>query len=419
MRRDLDITRQYIYLDNAATTPVPRPVIEAMNEYFQEYCANIERGAYSIAARASEACDKAREKVANLLLHCDPEEFIFTRNMTQGASFVAYALEHPFLNRWNTGFTFAPPLVHWTPQSKIVTTLIEHHSNFMPWLRLARHVGAHFVTIKPTRDGRLLPEAFAEVVDENTVLVAFQQASNAMGTRHDTTAIIRTIREANPHCLIFVDGAQGAGHMPVDVKEMGCDFYAFSGHKGPLGPPGTGGLYVRSELLSRMAPEEIGGGTIAAVTAEDYMLRTDHRARRWDAGTPNIVGLIGLGRAVEYLHQIGVHRVEQHERELTRQLLEGLQEIPSVEVYGPTDDLEAKAGAVCFNIRGWHSQDVSLTLDARWRILTRAGHHCCQPMMRFLGLWKTYGGNVRASFHYFNLSDEVEQLLQAVKTLAG
>jgi cysteine desulfurase/selenocysteine lyase len=168
-----------------------------------------------------------------------------------------------------------------------------------------------------------------------------------------------------------------------------------------------------------MEPEEIGGGTIAAVTAEDYMLRSDHRSWRWDAGTPNIIGLIGLGAGVQYLERIGIHRVEQHERELTRHLLEGLLENPKVEIYGPTENLDVKAGAVGFNLQGWRCHDVSLALDSKWRILTRGGHHCCQPMMRFLGIWDTYSGNVRASFHFYNTAKEVDALIEALKTLSG
>ncbi|MFX1319295.1 MAG: aminotransferase class V-fold PLP-dependent enzyme [Promethearchaeota archaeon] len=419
MRRDLPITQQYIYFDNAATTPVPNPVIDAMIEYFEEYCANVERGAYSIAAKASDMCDAAREEIATNLLHCDAEEFIFTRNQTEAANHVAYALEHPFLNRWSTGFKFSPPLVKWTPESTILTTLIEHHSNFMPWMRLAKHVNAQFHTITPTMEGRLTPDMFTEAVDENTKLVAFQHASNAMGTKHDVHAIIRAIKSANPSCLVFIDGAQGAGHLPVNVKALGCDFYSFSGHKGPLGPPGTGGLYARDELLRRMAPAEVGGGVIASVTADDYMLRSDHRARRWDAGTPNIIGLIALGAAVKYLNRFGIERIAEHEHKLTEHLLEGIRDIPNVIVYGPKEDMTWKVGAVCFNIKGWVSHDVSLALDSQWKILTRAGHHCCQPLMRLLDILDQYGGNVRSSFHYYNLIEEVDTLIEAVKTLAG
>ena len=418
MRRDLPITQQYIYFDNAATTPVPSPVIDATIEYFEEYCANVERGAYSIAAKASDVCDAAREEIATNLLHCDAEEFIFTRNQTQAANHVAYALEHQFLNRWSTGFKFAPPLVKWTAESKILTTLLEHHSNFLPWMRLAKHVNAQFQTIRPTVEGRLTPDMFAEAVDEHTKLVAFQHASNAMGTKHDVPAIIQTIKSANPSCLVFIDGAQGAGHLPLNVKALGCDFYSFSGHKGPLGPPGTGGLYARDELIRRMAPTEVGGGVIATVTADDYMLRSDHRARRWDAGTPNIIGLIALGAAVKYLNRIGVERVAAHEQKLTKHLLEGIRDIPNVIVYGPKEDMTWKVGAVCFNINGWISHDVSLALDSQWKILTRAGHHCCQPFMRLLDVLDQYNGNVRSSFHYYNLIEEVDTLIEAVKTLA-
>jgi len=418
MRRDLPITQQYIYFDNAATTPVPSPVIDATIEYFEEYCANVERGAYSIAAKASDVCDAAREEIATNLLHCDAEEFIFTRNQTQAANHVAYALEHQFLNRWSTGFKFAPPLVKWTAKSKILTTLLEHHSNFLPWMRLAKHVSAQFQTIRPTVEGRLTPDMFAKAVDEHTKVVAFQHASNAMGTKHDVPAIIQTIKSANPSCLVFIDGAQGAGHLPLNVKALGCDFYSFSGHKGPLGPPGTGGLYARDELIRHMAPTEVGGGIIASVTADDYMLRSDHRARRWDAGTPNIIGLIALGAAVKYLNRIGVERVAAHEQKLTKHLLEGIRDIPNVIVYGPKEDMTWKVGAVCFNINGWISHDVSLALDSQWKILTRAGHHCCQPFMRLLDVLDQYNGNVRSSFHYYNLIDEVDTLIEAVKTLA-
>jgi cysteine desulfurase/selenocysteine lyase len=419
MRRDLPITQQYIYLDNGATTPVPSPIVDAMIEYFEEYCANIERGAYSIAARALNVCNEAREQIATKLLHCDVEEFIFTRNQTQAANFVAYALEHPFLNRWSTGFKLAPPLVKWTPKTKIVSTLIEHHSNFMPWMRLAKHVGAQFHNITPTNEGRLLPEMFSEIVDEHTELVAFQHISNAMGTKHDVAGIIRAIKSANPRCLVFIDGAQGAGHIPLNVKTMGCDFYSFSGHKGPLGPPGTGGLYVREEILRRMAPEEIGGGTVTVVTEDDYMLRSDNRARRWDAGTPNIIGLIGLGAAVKYLRRIGIRRIAEHEHKLTKHLLEGLQDIPNLIVYGPKEDMTWKVGSVCFNLKGWSSHDLSMALDSQWKILTRAGHHCCQPLMRLLNVLETYHGSVRASFHFFNIIEEVDTLIEALKTLAG
>jgi cysteine desulfurase/selenocysteine lyase len=207
--------------------------------------------------------------------------------------------------------------------------------------------------------------------------------------------------------------------MSLDVKALGCDFYSFSGHKGPLGPPGTGGLFVREELLRRMAPSEVGGGMISSVTADDYMLRGDHRARRWDAGTPNIIGLIALGASVKYLNRIGVERVAEHEHKLTKHLLDGIRDIPNLIVYGPKDDMTWKVGAVCFNVKGWGSYDVSLALDSQWKILTRAGHHCCQPLMRILDVLNQYNGNVRASFHYFNLVEEVDTLLEALKTLAG
>jgi len=420
VRAHMPFVNEYHYLDNGATTPVPKPVQDAMSEYFNQYGANVERGAYSLAHVASEHWDEARKKAARLLLGCGPDEFVFTSGMTEGANIVAYALEHIPLDTFGGGFGYGDPVVEWKEGDRIVSTLLEHHANILPWMRLAEHVGASFDTATPTPDARLIPDIFEGMVDGSTRLVAFQHVSNAVGTIHDVKAITKYVKARNPDCLVFIDGSQGPGHVPVDVYDIGCDFYAFSGHKGPLGPPGTGGLFVRKELLANMEPMNIGGGIIANVSNIDYKLRSDMPSKKFDAGTPNIHGLIGLGRAAEYvMEEIGIENVDRRERVLARRLIEAVKLIPDVELYGPVEDLTHRGGVVTFNIKGWRSYDVSAALDENWKILTRAGHHCCLPAARWLGILDEYAGNVRASFGYFNQESEADLAAEAIKTLAG
>ncbi|MHA1276376.1 MAG: aminotransferase class V-fold PLP-dependent enzyme [Candidatus Helarchaeota archaeon] len=417
VREHIPIMQKYIYLDNAATTPVPIPILEAVKEYIYEYPANIERGAYSIAAIASEKVDEARENIAKLLLNCSPHEFIFTRNETQGGNFVAHALLNPLLERRNGVFTESECPIKWEPGDEIVTTIIEHHSNMLPWMRLARQVKAEYKLVEPNRDGILRPDDFTRVLSEQTKLVAFQHASNVMGTIHPIATIIKQIREINPHTLIFIDGSQAPGHMKVNVKALGCDFYTFSGHKGPLSMPGTGGLYIKEGLIERLDPEEIGGGIIADVAKYDYKLRSDSYGKRWDAGTPNIVGYLALGRAAIYVaKEIGLKNIERQEAKLMKLLLEEVAELKNFEFYGP-QSLSHRGGVFTFNIKGWNSHELSLALDEKWKILTRGGHHCAIPTMRWLGIHEEYGGNTRASFHYFNLESDVEKLIEALKVL--
>lgn len=417
VRADIPIMQNYIYVDNAATTPVPIPVLDAIKEYVYDYPANIERGAYSIAAIASEKVEQAREDISKLLLNCRPEEFILTRNETEGGNFIAHALLYPLLDRGMEGFYEAEPPIKWTPGDEILCTVIEHHSNLLPWIRLARQVKAKLRIVYPEKDGVLRPEDFIPLINEKTKLVTFQHASNVMGTVHPVKEIIEQIKAINPEPLIFIDGSQGPGHMPVNVKALNCDFYSFSGHKGPLGIPGTGGLYIRKGLIENLDPAEIGGGTIADVTVSDYKLRSDSFGKRWDAGTPNIIGYLALGRAANYVaKEIGLKNIEKQELKLTELLMEEAQKIQNLEFYGPSN-IENKSGIFSFNIKGWNSQELSLALDENWKILVRGGHHCAIPTMRWLGIHETYGGSARISFHYFNLESDVETIIEALKVL--
>ncbi|MFC1624209.1 aminotransferase class V-fold PLP-dependent enzyme [Candidatus Omnitrophota bacterium] len=417
VRRQFPLLKEYIYFDSSATSLTPKIALDSMNAYYLEYCANVERGAYRLAQRATREYDLAREKITKYLVNCEPQELIFTRNFTEGANIVAFALEHPLLDRMEKGFGYSPPLIAKGKSANIVATALEHHSNLMPWMRLSKALGLEFRTVSPTEEGLLTSESFMSKVDKNTIFVAFQHVSNSIGTVHPVKQIVNTIKEINPGALIFIDGAQAVGHIPVDFSSLGCDFYGFSGHKGPLGPKGTGGLVVRKGLIECFHPFHLGGGTILDVTLEDYKLKNDHR--RFDGGTPYIPGLIGLGAAAEFLgEKIGIDRIREHELSLLERLLRGLQSIDNIEICGPKG-LENRCGIISFNLKGWLSHDISLTLDEKWNILTRAGHHCCIPAMRFLNILDSYGGNVRISLHLYNTEEEVDTALLALRELAG
>jgi cysteine desulfurase/selenocysteine lyase len=418
VREHIPLTKKCIYVDNGTTTPVPIPVIEAMEKYFLEYCTNVGRGGYKLAEKATRNFDLARKNTAELLLNCKMEELIFTRNLTHASNIIAYALEHPSLDRVQGVFEYGKPLVEWEKDDKIITTVMEHHANLMPWIRLTKNLGIELNFIEPTQDGILLPESFYEVVDDSTKFVAFQHVSNSMGTIHQVKEIIKVVKKKNPSALVYIDGSQGPGHLPVDVYDLGCDFYGFSGHKGPLGPPGTGGLFVKKDLLPNIAVMELGGGIVSDVTLNDWELQSDVLSKRFDAGTPNIVGLIGLGRAAKYVtYEIGLKAIKKREHLLTKRLLEGIQDINNIHLYVPEDSAYI-GGTVTFNLNGWTCTELSSLLAKNWNILTRAGHHCTIPLMRFLNVLDEYGGHIRVTFHYFNTEEEVDKIIEAIKTLA-
>ena len=418
VREHIPLLNNCIYVDNGSTTPVPIPIMEAMNKYLLEYCTNVGRGGYNLAVKATKNFDLARKNAAELLLNCKMEELIFTRNLTHASNIVAYALEHPPLDRNNGVFEYGKPIVKWEKTDKIITTVMEHHANFMPWMRLAKNLGIKLEIIEPTKDGILLPETFSEAVDENTKFVAFQHVSNSMGTVHPVKEIIKAIKEKNPTALVYIDGSQGPGHLPVDVYDLGCDFYGFSGHKGPLGPPGTGGLFVKKDIIMKMAVMELGGGIVSDVTINDWELQSDVPSKRFDAGTPNIVGFIGLGRAAKYVAQeIGLQAIKEREHLLTKQLLDGIRDIKNIHIYVPEDPAYI-GGTVTFNLNGWKCTELSSALANDWNILTRAGHHCTIPLMRFLNVLDEYGGHIRVTFHYYNTEEEVDTIIEAIRALA-
>jgi len=424
VRRDIPMLSKYIYLDSAATSLTPNPILEEMMKYYLAYNTNIERAGYAIAEYATNVHHKAHSKVAELLLNCSSQELILTRNTTEGMNMVA---NHFMANETLKG-------------KNIIISDIEHHSNMLPWIRLVNRNNMELKILETSND-RINPDQLEAMIDKNTILVALQHGSNVTGIEQDVCSLSEVCRHKG--VLIAIDGAQIAGHQKVDVKKIGCDFYSFSGHKGVMGPTGTGGLYVRKELLEERAvdckeflqkqgtlgihkfnspheyvktlfePMLIGGGCIADVNYDNYVLT--EAPSRYRAGTPNIAGEIGLGRAAVYVaEQIGFDSIVKREKKLTEKILDGLLNIDAVQVYGP-DHVTYKSGVVSFNIRGKSSYECAMILD-RHKICVRSGPHCVMPWHKKQNLMENIG-SVRASIHYYNTEEEISEFLDAVKDI--
>jgi cysteine desulfurase / selenocysteine lyase len=382
VREDFPVLKEVVYLDSTATTQTPIPAVEAMVEYFYKYAGNHGRGAHRLAREATNRYEDARETVARFL-NAEPSKTVFTKNTTEGINLIANS--YP----WEAG-------------DHIITTLLEHHSNLLPWLRLQKK-GVNVTVVSPDHEGRIDISSIEKAFTEKTKLVAITQVSNVFGSVQDVKNITKLAHRNG--IKVLVDGAQSAGHMPVSVKDLNCDFFATAGHKGLLGPQGTGVLYIKEpELLDSAS---VGGGTVSDVEGYNYVLEPSPAC--FEAGTPNIPGVIGLGRAVEYVEKIGVSEIESHEIKLSREAAKRLSELEHVEVYGPED----RAGVVPFNVKGLHSHDVALILDQTRKICVRSGHHCAIPVIHFLKVDST----VRASFALYNTEEEVDTLVNAVAGL--
>jgi cysteine desulfurase/selenocysteine lyase len=386
-----------IYLDSAATAQKPRAVVDAIVRYHERYAANVHRGVYRIAEEATGALEAAREKVRGLLGAPSAQEVIFTSGTTAATNLVAYA--------WGMKGGLAPG-------DEIVVTAMEHHANLIPWYFLRQQRGAVIRFVGLTPDGALDLDELDRLLGPRTKLVAVTHCSNVLGTLNPVAEIARRAHAVGALC--FVDGAQAAPHLPVDVAALGCDFYAFSGHK-LLGPTGIGALYGRRAVLEELEPF-LGGGEMIREVREDGA-RWAELPWRLEAGTPNIAGAIGLGAAVDYLQGIGLAAVRAHEVELTAYALARLAEVPELRIFGPAS-AEARGGLVSFALGAVHPHDVASILDAEADICVRAGHHCCQPLMARLGVAAT----VRASFHVYTLRAEIDRLitgLHAVRARLG
>ena len=392
IRRDFPILKTgIIYLDSAASSLTPEPVLDKMLEFYHQYRANVDRGVHQLSQRASEEYEKARFNVSGFINARSDKEIIMTKNTTEGINTIASGL------KWRKG-------------DEIVTTNIEHHSNYVTWLRVKERYGVDIKVVKPNKEGMFDLADFERAVDDRTKLVAVTQASNVLGVILPVDEITGI---AHKHgARILVDGAQSVPHMKVDVRSIGCDFLAFSGHK-MCGPMGIGILYIREELLDEVEPLSIGGGTVEDVGFDYYRLAKG--PKRFEAGTSPIAEAIGLGAAVDYLRGIGMDNIREHDVKLMEKMYEEIMRVQKVSVYGP--EPKYRVGILSFNVEGLSPHDVALFLDTVARIMVRSGAHCAYPLMKDVICQPS--GTVRASTYLYNTSEEVDKLVKTVSELSA
>lgn len=396
-RADFPILRRVVngkplvYLDSAASSQKPRQVIEAISAYYEHSHANVHRSIHTLGEEATARLESARDSVREFIGACHREEIVFTRGTTDAINLVAQAV----------GRTFKPG-------DEVLVTEMEHHSNLIPWQMLCRDRGLTLKAVPLVGEGFLDMEAFERLLTEKTRLVAVAHASNVLGTINPVAEVVKQARARG--ALTLLDGAQAVPHLSVNVADLGCDFYAFSGHK-MLGPTGIGVLYGRRQVLEPLEPAWGGGEMIKEVWID--RAQWNDLPWRFEPGTPPIAEAVGLAAAVEYLGKLGMERVAAHERELTRLTLDRLGALDGVTIYGPRNP-EIKGAVVAFNVAGLHPHDAAALLDEDG-IAVRAGHHCAMPLMRWLGIV----GTLRASFSVYNTPDEVEFLADRVATLGS
>jgi cysteine desulfurase / selenocysteine lyase len=374
-----------VYLDSASTSQKPQAVIDAIDEFYGEYNANVHRGIYTIGERSTAAYERARANTARFINAPDSHEIVFTRNATEAINLVAYSWGRKHIGRGDA----------------IVLTEMEHHANLVPWQLLVQEKDGDLEFIPITDDGILRLDVFEVLLRLKPKLVAFTHVSNTLGTINPVAEMVAMAHEAG--ALVLVDGAQAVPHVPVDVQALGADFYVFSGHK-MLAPTGSGALWARKELLDAMPPFMAGGEMIREV----HLRRSEWNEVPWkfEAGTPDIAAAIGLGAAAEYLMALGMDRVREHEKQLLTYALVALQrEIPSIQLYGPMD-AGIRGGVIPFNLPGVHPHDVAQVLD-RSGIAVRAGHHCTMPLHERLDLAAT----ARASFNVYTTPEDIDALV--------
>ncbi|MBC1693936.1 cysteine desulfurase [Listeria welshimeri] len=394
IRADFPILDQEInekplaYLDNAATSQKPKQVIEALTHYYEFDNANVHRGVHTLAARATDAYESARVKVAKFIHAREVAEIIFTRGTTSAINLVVDSYAEANIEAGD----------------EIVISYLEHHSNLIPWQQLAKRKGAVLKYIELEEDGTISVEQAKKTIGEKTKIVALAHVSNVLGT-------ITPIREiaAIAHkfgAVILVDGAQAVPHMEVNVVDLDADFYAFSGHK-MMAPTGIGALYGKRELLDAMEPTEFGGEMIDFVELYDSTWK--ELPWKFEAGTPIIGGAIALGAAIDYLAEVGLANIHAHEQELASYAIEEMSKIDGITIYGPKD-ASKRCGLVTFNLEGAHPHDIATILDEDG-IAIRAGHHCAQPLMKWLDVSST----ARASFYIYNTKEEIDALIDGLK----
>lgn len=388
LRRDFPVLQRtlhgkpLVYLDSAATSQKPLAVLDAMERYYHTSNANVHRGVHTLGNEATDAFEAGRVRVAEFI-DAEPSGLVFVRNATEGLNLVASSYARELLQ----------------PGDRIVLTAMEHHSNLVPWQLAAERAGLELAYIDVADDGLLKQEDVDRLLQPPTKLVAISHQSNVLGTINDIAGITRRAHEIG--AVVCVDAAQSVPHMPVSVRELDVDFLAFSGHK-MCGPMGIGGLWARPELLERMPPFLGGGSMISRVTLQRTTWNTV--PHKFEAGTPDVASVVGLVAACDYLDAVGRPAIHQHELSLTRHMLDVLEEVGEVTVYGPTADID-RGGAVSFNLADVHAHDVGTILD-REGVAVRAGHHCAQPLMRRFDV----AAMARASVYLYNTHAEIDAL---------
>lgn len=375
-----------IYLDNAATTQKPQAVLDVLNHYYLHDNANVHRGVHTLAERATAEFEAARKKVQQFIHANSNKEIIFTKGTTDSLNIVAQSYGE-FIQ----------------PGDEIVISKMEHHANLIPWQQLAKRKQAVLRYIPLTADGHLDVQAAKTIINEKTAIVALAQVSNVLGTVNPVKEMAQLAHQHQ--AIMVVDGAQAVAHMPVDVQDLDCDFYCFSGHK-MCGPTGIGVLYGKQALLEKMEPVAFGGEMIDFVDL--YESTWTDLPWKFEPGTPNIAGAIGLGAAIDYLENIGMQTIHEYEQAIVADLLPKLQQIEGLTIYGPQNPAEHTA-VIAFNLDHLHPHDVASALDMQG-IAVRAGHHCAQPLIKELGCFAT----ARASFYFYNTKEEADQLVAAI-----
>ena len=384
-----DINNPVVYLDNGATTQKPQAVINAVRDYYIAENANPLRGLYSLSVKATEAYEKARQSVAKFINAKESCEIIFTRNATESLNLIAYSYGMSKIQE----------------NDEIVISILEHHSNILPWQMVAKAKKATLKYMYTDVEGNISDEEIFSKITGKTKIVSITQVSNVLGVKTPLEKIIKRAHAVG--AIVVVDGAQGAPHLATDVQKLDCDFYAFSGHK-MLAPMGIGVLYGKKSLLEEMPPFLRGGEMIDMVTEQDATFAP--LPEKFEAGTPNVSGAIGLKAAIDYLNNVGFDKIEAQEKELMDLAYTELAKIPYVTIYGPKNPA-LRYGVLSFNIEGVHPHDVSSLVDYHGNIALRAGHHCAQPLLKFL---KTPSTN-RISFYFYNTKEDVYKFIEQIK----
>ncbi|WP_460872870.1 cysteine desulfurase [Staphylococcus sp. 2S1] len=375
------------YLDSTATSQTPIQVIDAIDDYYKRYNSNVHRGVHTLGSLATDGYENARETVRRFINAKYFEEIIFTRGTTATINIVAHSYGDANVSEGD----------------EIVVTEMEHHANIVPWQQLAKRKKAELKFIPLTEDGELAIEDVKATINEKTKIVAIAHVSNVLGTINDIKAITEIAHEHG--AIISVDGAQAAPHMDIDMQDLGADFYSFSGHK-MLGPTGIGVLYGKRTLLNNMEPVEFGGDMIDFV--DKYEASWADLPTKFEAGTPLIAQAIGFAEAIKYLQNLGFEAIHQHEATLTQYAYDKMSEIEGIEIYGPAKD--RRAGIITFNMTDVHAHDVATAVDTEG-VAVRAGHHCAQPLMK----WLKQSSTARASFYIYNTTEDIDQLVEALK----